>query len=464
LVNFIGLTNKIIPLMKERGKIIIISSGASKNIHHKNDLINAYSIIKSTLEKYCKIMSDKYYKKNICFCVLQIDDSYDTELTKDMNIQKRDIHELEKCWDYLLGQKWNELTGRIFISSKIINNDFGYNLELNYPYINNTSFNKKILKLDKKYFGQNALGHSDTIAKDQFDNYVSYGGNLHKILAKKYSANDDNIELHNGTLNFLEKIIPFFVKEQHQVICADLIWKVFNNVVHEREIKYGYMKNKNNILVPDYDKIDNDIGSLTRLIYFIAPLERNDFDNFLKKIPKNIVIIIDFCYNEFIDDNNKNIKMSEYINSEYPIICTNTFSKFYGLPGLNLSFSISNKGLTSMINHFFHYPINKITEETAIKALLDINHQTRVKNFYQNEMKKFVLFFDKNKIKYTINNPISITILLNISVNVLKEIENMIIFSKNNDNHQEITIPINIESNNNKIMSTIYNSPYMPHC
>jgi histidinol-phosphate aminotransferase len=456
ITNNILLVNKITELMKKNGKIIYISSGASKNIHNIDAFINIYTLVKNSMEIFNKMMSNKYYKNQIGFTNLKINNTYDTKLTKDFNLKKNDINDLSKCANFIENKPWDELTGRNFTSSKIINQEIGYNLDLNLENLNN-EINDHIDYAPKILLGENIIGFSDNIKKLNIHNLESHKNcnnnlKLKNEIASKYNCNIENINLHNGILNFLSKIIRVFVKDSHEILCYDNSWGIFNRISHDCFVKNDFSKeNKENnkqycyYNEPDYDKMKNEINSFTRLIYFVGPLNKQKFEHFLNKIPSNIIIIVDFCYNDYVISD-FNLKMHNCIQYKNPVIAINTFSKFYGLPTINISFSISNTEMKKIINVFFHYFVNPIIENIAIIALQDYQHQKNVIKFYKKEMNDIKNFFENKKIKIKIITPMFFIIYKKIDIPT--ELQNYIMV---NDNK----IYVNI--NNNEINQQIKN-------
>jgi len=79
-------------------------------------------------------------------------------------------------------------------------------------------------------------------------------------------VNLNNICFHNGTINFLDKMINVFVKTNHQIITPEYIWGIFNIINQNKHILIVPYKIKRVSL--NYQKIIDNINSHTRLIYF----------------------------------------------------------------------------------------------------------------------------------------------------------------------------------------------------
>ena len=109
-------------------------------------------------------------------------------------------------------------------------------------------------------------------------------------------------------------------------------------------------------------------------------LNKNELRLLMKKIPSNIVVVIDTAYAEFADadDYDKTFSLAdEYKN----VIITRTFSKAYSLAGLRLGWGYANKSLINIIKKLkppFNLPPGAIA--AGISALNDEKHLIKVVN------------------------------------------------------------------------------------
>ena len=413
LVNTILLTKNISPYISKKGKIINISSGLSESVKYHSNFISTYSIIKNSIEQFTKMLSSELYQHKIAVTCLRIDDSYHSKLTKKFlkNKQLKNPKEIINCLNLLIKINWKEITGKIIKSSLVVNNsilqflDSNYKIS-NYPIYSIFNENKK----NNKILGENIIPMSKNIKniiKSKNWNvmkYVSETGKLKKYLSKLYKVNKNNICFHNGTINFLDKMINIFVKDNHQIITPEYTWGIFNLINQNKHILRVPYKIKNKIVSPNYQKIIDNINSHTRLIYLVSPIDKVEFDKFISKIPNNLPIIIDFCYNSFypelLKSNNPIIDMGNYIYSNKIIIAVNTFSKFYSLPGIQLSFSVSSQSINNLIKQNFHYPISGLFEKIALTALKDKDRNQKTIKYYQNEKLRIEKILKNWNIKY----------------------------------------------------------------
>lgn len=420
LINVIILTKMVLKQMKENkinGKIVNLSSEWSNingSLENGNIYPEMYILIKNSFEKITKLLSKNNYKNKISISCIRIDEGYKSNITKRFIKDYDSLKEptdLITLFKYILETNWEKTTGRI-LSSK----DFRLNMDISKLELNLNGYNtfnlynqiqkKKNQKL-KFIMGENYLGMSPKINQFMktknwdFSKYSFNNNKLLKTLAKKHNINENNIMLNNGTVPTISIILNKFIKPYHDIIYVKPSWyliylfSAFNNlnlITSEQIIKQ-------NELQIDFDDILSKITSLTRIIYLIMPINHNNFKSFINKIPNNIIVIVDYCYDEFYEKNNK-LNINEFINSSNQIICLHSFSKFYSLANLQIGYLITNKNLINLLKSNIFYPLPNFKEEIALIAINDVEHNNKIKKYYQEQKLNIIKNLNINKIPY----------------------------------------------------------------
>ena len=135
----------------------------------------------------------------------------------------------------------------------------------------------------------------------------------------------------------------------------------------------------------DINSVIDNINQSTKIILIANPnnptgtyLNYNELRSLIKKIPSNVVIVIDTAYAEFADAKDYDNTFSladEYSN----VLITRTFSKAYSLAGLRLGWAYGSESLINMIKKIrppFNLPHGTIA--AGIAALSDDNHLQKV--------------------------------------------------------------------------------------
>ena len=401
LINTYNLSYYVAKCMKN-GKIVNFTSNIINNHDYIRQTINIplsdytiYSMTKKSLETMAEILRNKY--KNVSFINFKIIKPIKSEITKKYYINQgifANTNSLNKGID------------KIIFSSDIKdvdNSDYNnFNLvQINDMYKYQFSKNIKVLN------SINPIGHTKKInikIKDigeYNDNYDT----LKKSIIKKnnYSFGTDNILFYNGlteAFNTIFQILP----HDSNIIVLKPTWTYINIIANKNNINIiqsnvvGNKINFNNIL--------NLIDINTKLIYLTNPsfpfgnlIDKNEFDKFLIKKPKNIIVLIDECYHEYARSNVL-IKPNEiYLGNN--IIFARTFSKFYGLPSIRLGYTMQSNRLTNIIKkNILVFSINNLSIRLANIAINDNKFYNKSKEYINREYNKVINIFKKYNIKY----------------------------------------------------------------
>lgn len=231
---------------------------------------------------------------------------------------------------------------------------------------------------------------------------------LKEKIALHYHIEPSQIVLSNGSDKLIILLANLFLNESSEIIIPEysfIAYQMASRLMNAR-VKIVPLKNWQMDLLG----IQNNINTKTKLIFIANPnnpsgacIFHKELDEFLNKIPKHIIVVIDEAYGEF----------AKYkLKAKYPnvldlqkkydnIILLKTFSKAYGLAGLRIGFSIANKEISSMLSKLdFPYCLTQIATLAASVALDDEKHvEMTVKNNFI-EMEKLRDYFEKNKLSY----------------------------------------------------------------
>ena len=265
-------------------------------------------------------------------------------------------------------------------------------------------FKKKNQQLNY-LIGENYLGMSPKInnfirsTNWDFSDYSSENSSLEKDLSIKHNLDKSNILLNNGILSIIPIILDNYTSYNDVVICSKPSWYIFYYYckLFNLHIKYANQLIRDNELKINFTNIKNKICNRTKIIYLIMPIIHNEFVNFVKSISKDILIIIDCCYDDFITYDNK-LKFSDIV-SDYNVIAIYSFSKFYALANLQIGYIITNSYNIKLIKSYL-YAVPKFKENIAQIALNDKYHNNEVKKYYDSQKMQIIKYLKNNKINY----------------------------------------------------------------
>jgi len=263
----------------------------------------------------------------------------------------------------------------------------------------------KIIKLASN---ENPLGISPMAkeaVKRYADNISRYpegsGYYLKKKLSKNLGVSPENIILGSGSSEIISMAMETFLNPEEEIIYpapSFLIYKILAYKTDAKAIEVPLNDDFSYNLDRFYDKITDK----TKMIILCNPnnpsgtiIYRNQLENFLEKVPDNIIIVVDEAYIEYVEDKNFGGALP-FVNIKN-IIVARTFSKIYGLAGLRMGYGIAKSDITGFMERI-RPPFNTTGpgQEAAIAALEDGEHLK--KSFETNAKGKHYLYSELEKL------------------------------------------------------------------
>jgi len=172
-------------------------------------------------------------------------------------------------------------------------------------------------------------------------------------ISKKFKINRNQIICGNGSDDILSLITQAFGREGSEVICSEygfIYYPIISKIAGARVV---IAKSKN--LSVSCENIIKKISKKTKIIFIANPnnptgsiIFRNELKDFLRRVPKNIIVVIDGAYSEFVTDKSYSDGI-DLINNFENIIITRTFSKIFALAGLRLGWAYSSKQIIEIL-------------------------------------------------------------------------------------------------------------------
>ncbi len=206
------------------------------------------------------------------------------------------------------------------------------------------------------------------------------GEKLVEKLAKIHQRNANEIILSNGLDGLLYTVFKAFSLPGDNVISSEFSFVAFN--------KFSKMNNVELRLTPmtreykfDLQEILKSIDDRTRIIYICNPnnptgtsINETTLKDFLNKVPKSILVILDEAYYEF--GKNADSNFPDTIQMKYNnVISLRTLSKIYGLAGLRIGYGIADEYIISALKKVkLVFNPNSLAQVGALAALDDFEH------------------------------------------------------------------------------------------
>ena len=210
---------------------------------------------------------------------------------------------------------------------------------------------------------------------------------LKKRLAEKLAIDYSQIIIGNGSNELIEMIVRTFLRVGESIVIGAhgfALYHLINAAAGGRTITVPH-KEFHLDLAAMIDAVESD----TRIIFLDNPnnptgtiFNRNDWIAFLRRVPKNVVIVVDEAYFEFVTTPVYPNSLA-YRQDDRLIITLRTFSKIYGLAGLRIGYGIADPEIIRMLNNVRQpFNVNGLAQVGALAALDDDEHvhRTRVNN------------------------------------------------------------------------------------
>ncbi|MBI4844618.1 MAG: histidinol-phosphate transaminase, partial [Nitrospirae bacterium] len=199
---------------------------------------------------------------------------------------------------------------------------------------------------------------------------------LKKSLSEKLGVSPDEMLLGNGSNEVIELAVRTFLAPGDEAISARPSFVVYSTIVQSAGGK--------NIIVPlkewrhDLDAMASQITGKTKIIFIANPNNPTgtintdaEMDVFMKRVPENVLIVVDEAYNEYVTSHEYADSM-KYFRQGKNILILRTFSKIYGLAGLRIGYGIADASIITEMNKVRQpFNINSLAQAAALAALED---------------------------------------------------------------------------------------------
>lgn len=203
---------------------------------------------------------------------------------------------------------------------------------------------------------------------DQFD--------LIKAVAERTGLGQDQVVLGNGSNDVLDLIARVFLAPGRSAIFAQHAFAVYPlaTLSTGAELIATPAKNYGHDLAAMRAAIRPD----TRLIWIANPnnptgnfLPYPEVRVFLEIVPKDIVVVLDEAYNEYLPPAER-VDTAAWIKDFPNLVVTRSFSKIFGLAGLRVGYALASAEIADLMNRVRQpFNVNNLALAAAVAALDD---------------------------------------------------------------------------------------------
>lgn len=227
---------------------------------------------------------------------------------------------------------------------------------------------------------------------------------LRKEIAERLGLSRENIILGNGSNEVIEFVAHAFLNRGDEVITSEyafIAYKLIAQLFDARTIETPATN-----FQPELDEMLSAITPKTKIIFIANPnnptgslIGHKEIDNFLARVPDEVITVLDEAYFEFLDDPRDTLR---YVRNGRNVVILRTFSKIHGLASLRAGYGIARPELIEVLQKTRQpFNVNGIAQSGALAALGDDEHLCKSKRvvdsgraYLENEFRAMKLKFN----------------------------------------------------------------------
>ena len=249
--------------------------------------------------------------------------------------------------------------------------------------------------------------------------------NLRRAISKTYKCRHEKIICGAGSDEIIQMICQLYLNQRDEVVLPEysfLMYRIYAKVVGAKVVFAKEINFKISI-----KEILKKVNKKTKIVFIANPnnptgtyLTKKEILELRKKLNKNILLVIDDAYSEYMK-NSDYVSGLELFRNNDNVFILRTFSKIFGLASLRVGWGYGSKKIIAALNVIKPpFNVNGIAQLAAIESLKDkkfINKSIKHNLFYAKKLKKFLenyniysnpvsgnfLFLNFEKCKYSAN-------------------------------------------------------------
>ena len=277
---------------------------------------------------------------------------------------------------------------------------------------------KKLKKVIKLSANESALGVSNRVKKllsTKNINFFKYPDGKSKFLrnqiSKKFRCNEEKIICGAGSDEVIQMLCQLFLNPKDEVIVSQfsfLMYRIYAkiagaNVVFAKEKKFK----------ASVTEIIKKVTKKTKIVFVANPnnptgtyLSKLELIGLRKRLRKNILLVVDDAYAEYMINKDYKSGLSLFKNKENVFILR-TFSKVYGLSSLRIGWGYGSRRIINALNNIKPpFNVNEVAQKAAVEALKDnkfISRSVKHNIVYATKLKNFLNNYNINSNKVSAN-------------------------------------------------------------
>lgn len=238
----------------------------------------------------------------------------------------------------------------------------------------------------------------------------AYAMNLKEAIAKKTGLTHENVVTGNGGEQLIPMLAQTFIEPGDEAIMADTTFGVYESSI----INAGGVVVKLPLkdLKQDLDGFVEKINDKTKVIYVCNPnnpigniLTKEEIDNFVAKVPEDVVIVLDEAYYDYAKVNPEYPESLHILANRPNTVILRTFSKVAGIAGVRVGYVLTSKEIAKQMGKVKDvFNVNLLAQAAAIGALEDTEHIEKTVKLNYESLALMEKYFDENGLEYVKSN------------------------------------------------------------
>jgi len=228
---------------------------------------------------------------------------------------------------------------------------------------------------------------------------------LKQALSLGHKVNSEQIVLGNGSNDVLELAARAFLAPGTKAVYSQHAFVVYRLATQACGAQGVEAPAKN--FGHDLDTMLGAVTAQTRIVFIANPnnptgtlLSEAELLAFLRRLPKQVLVVLDEAYKEYLPDELK-VPSVSWLKEFSNLVVTRTFSKAYGLAGLRVGYALAHPAVADLMNRVRQpFNVNSFSQAAAVAALAD---QEFVKQSYElnrQGMKQITQSFERQGIRF----------------------------------------------------------------
>lgn len=204
-----------------------------------------------------------------------------------------------------------------------------------------------------------------------------YGFRLRERLSGRLGVDPDSIVFGNGSNEIIELLVRTFIKEGAHVVLPSSSFLMYQIIVQAAGGRITPVPLTDELKL-DLTAMAGAVSEETALVFVNNPnnptgtiCSKTAFEEFLARIPRTTIVIVDEAYIEFVRDA-ECAYGTDYLEGDRVVVTLRTFSKAYGLAGLRIGYGIMPPEVSDLLNRVRQpFNTNTLAQVGALAALAD---------------------------------------------------------------------------------------------